>query len=847
MSNNRPVTPARESQGGISANPSNLDQGQNSGIQIASSSWRSRTIDPNGEEVGSIIDRISSNLVDNQLSTGARDLNRLRDSAYALAASRGRLFEHTPNVLDSFANYTYHIRWSITDDIVSSGITTPDEFQRIQKTVIAESGVTAGFNITELEMDNLCAPQARVQTMMHTGFKMVVKEPYGLSLIDRIYSVSREMGVRNHLTNPTFIEIWFTGYDENGKIVTPTLKESVYKLFRVNITKLESDTKSEGTVYNIEGIFSNMYANADHVAVAPNGVNIGPVTTVGNFFDQLQVALNQQQQQLQYDGRRRIEYVFNLPEEIRNWAFTQSPTASERNGSISVNDPANRTSPTITIARGMDINTILWFVVSMTEEGKRYVAGIGNSRQQGSTSTGRSQANIPDNGMANVIAIHSQSTIYGFDYTTRDYLRRITYTFTEYPTARSMIDQNTVERTQQSTQQENRRQVISSSRRFIKAYEYIFTGRNLDILNLDIKLEWFWQSPIPTHLGENIYQNWSPGRQLDQQGPAMDILNQLNQARDNLNLARAEEQRVIQANPGENDEAKRKRAEATQVRERREQELQNLGTAQRFQETWETRSEGQRTLQNIQVRYGDEGLLNNPEVVERLRLRRNWSDAVRGRSEVYLEDVKVRNIYAPLPISFRPNPGPISQRTTGAGDVSAPDRSSSNDSVDNLPRNRSLVAAVLNDLTTAPYFVEINLGIRGDPYWMGLGNIEEDRRINSRSLDNYNPAAAWFYGGDTGFFLTFRTGESPSEETGYIEFSNSSIAFTGVYIVIEVKSIFKDGKFTQVLKSLRDNLLNSTNAPRQLPAAAGTNSTAVTAAAAGDASTQAASARSTGR
>jgi hypothetical protein len=37
-------------------------------------------------------------------------------------------------------------------------------------------------------------------------------------------------------------------------------------------------------------------------------------------------------------------------------------------------------------------------------------------------------------------------------------------------------------------------------------------------------------------------------------------------------------------------------------------------------------------------------------------------------------------------------------------------------------------------------------------------------------------------------------------------FDSSAIAFTGLYNVMSVRSVFAGGKFTQTLKAIRDNL-----------------------------------------
>lgn len=743
------------------------------------------------------------------------NLSQNRNDIISRASAAGRGFSHQPNVLDTFANYTYHIAWSLTDDIGGSRVQAANDFRNITKVVIAESGVTAGFNIIDFEIENLCAPDNRVRSMLHTTFKMTIKEPYGLSLIDRIYSLSRRMGVKNHLTNSTFIEIWFTGYNEDGSIATPEMRSSIYKLFRVNITKMESDTKSEGTEYKIEGIIDGSYANADHIAVAPNGANVGPVSDVGQFFDALARILNEQQSSLQYDFNRRVEYEFQVPTWMRSWKFSRSPTTSRRNDSISVQNPANITNPTFSIARGMDVNTILYFVISATEEGQNYVAGENQPASRAGVQGGRSQASISANGMANIFAIHSRSQLIGFDWVTNDYIRKITYTFTEYPTTRAMIDQTNVQASLQPSQQRNRYNTLARSRRYNKIYEYIFSGRNLDVLKMEIKLEWFWQATIPTHLGENVYSNWSVGSRQDPNSVANDIINEYRSARQARTRAQAQVERLEATSRSGGSDAERERARqeleiARASLRQAEAPFQSGGqffgqnSARRFQEIWGDTGPGQQAINNIQA---SRDLLNIPRIAATISSRNQWSDAVRGRETLYLEDIKVIDINTnPLPISFRTNPGPV-QQATNTGGAAPVDRASSGQGVGTLPRNQSLVSAVLNDVMSTPYFAQVELEIRGDPYWMGLGNVEENRFIGGNNNQQPPPQnSAWFYGGETGFFLTFRTGESPSENTGYIEFNNTSIAFTGVYSCISVRSFFKNGQFTQVLKAIRDNL-----------------------------------------
>lgn len=783
----------------------------------------------NTPEIAQALERLARR--EAEASNRQPTLNETRASITSLA---GPAYRPEPNILDQFSNYTYHIRLSMTNDIDAYSLDTSPQnlgnigrqFADLGKVVVAESGVTAGFNITDFEIDNICSPGPRVQAMQHTNWKMTIREPYGLSLVDRIYSISKTMGVSNHLTAPYFIEVWFTGYNEDGSIATVEMKDSIYRLFRVNITKIMSDTSAGGTTYSIEGLADGSYANSDHVAVAPNGLTVNSVRTVGEFFDKLATELNRLQSRLQYDSTTRIEYRFNIPEYIRNWRITQTSATSQRNSDITVTNRGG--NPSITIARGMDINTIVYFVIGLSEEARNFMAGESTRPRQNGRSVetrpggASSRASLRENGMANMVNIHSRVQLIGFDYLTNDYVRRVTYTLTEYPTTRAVVDAATLRNSLTPAAQRDRAETQLASRRYIKAYEYIYTGRNLDILKLDIRLELTWAAAIPLQQGENTYTNFTVGPQLGQGTAATDILSRFQQEESRRAQAQATIQRITEISSRQRTQEQRTQLRAAEEELRAANEaIRGLGINRTgFQVLWDNQSAGEQALNNQQalqnLRTGDQRLLQNTAVAEDLAARYRWSQQTRQRREIYLEDVRVTPVLptSRIPVAMRPNPGPTTQNVAGGGEASPDPRSRPGEP----PRGRGLVSTILNDVTTAPYLVTINLEIRGDPYWMGLGNVAES--VMMTNANNPPPSrtdAAWFMHGETGFLLTFRTGEAPNEETGFMEFSESSIAFAGMYGALKIKSSFREGKFTQVIEAHRDNLLDlqAVNSGRQ--------------------------------
>lgn len=755
-----------------------------------------------------------------RLATGQANIGRNLVELAETLQPTGRGFSHVPNVLDQYANYTYHVRWSLTNDVDGSNVSSKAEFENIKKVVVAESGVTSGFNITEFEMDNTCAPGQKNQMSLNVSWRMTIKEPYGLSLLDKVYSVSRTMGVKNHLTNSCFIELWFTGYNEDGTIATPDMYSSLYKLFRVIITKMDTDTTDAGTTYSISGYFDNMFANSNHVMISP-ALNIGPVKTIGDFFAKFESELNIIQDDLENKDSRTITYKFNVPAFMRDWEFSQNPTTSTRSSSISEQDQNNLTNPTISISKGMDLNTILTQVVSMTKQGQQFVLGDPRPPGTGVAPGSAGSSSTSANGGVNVILIHSNATLIGFDYITNDYVRKITYTFTRFESSRAVVDPATAAATQQPAQQNDKHATLVASKRYNKVYEYIFTGRNLDIIRFDIKLNWFWQSPIPNQLGNNVYSNWTTPPLITSGSSQISIIDKYNTAKKRLAKAQAERdvgKRKYEGMPASEwtqNDLDRLKLWDEEVKQAT-QEVSSFGKSRRrFQILWENLSPGQQAqagasaaANNRGILVGDSGLLEDTRVINDIKNIQIWKQQQGDpRINLYLEDVPTVVAENPIPLSFVPTNNPIGQASSVGGDNAPPETVSNSNSSANLPKGRSLISTVLNDLTSSPSLVQANLEIRGDPYWLGMGNIEENRIIQTPSQKPEDlTRAAWFFSGDVGFLLVFRSGEAPNEETGLMDFTSDANAFTGLYNVFKVRSLFSDGKFTQTLEAARDLL-----------------------------------------
>ena len=126
------------------------------------------------------------------------------------------------------------------------------------------------------------------------------------------------------------------------------------------------------------------------------------------------------------------------------------------------------------------------------------------------------------------------------------------------------------------------------------------------------------------------------------------------------------------------------------------------------------------------------------------------------------------------------------------------------------------------------HLTEIEMNIKGDPYWLGKTNLE--RTIELDTLINSTPEGlnanrfgsrtdnfANYYDYDAHFLLLFRAGQPPDPATGFQNLDlvrnaegavTGSVYFAAVYQTIEVTHVFQNGQFTQKIKAIRDGLIN---------------------------------------
>jgi len=708
-------------------------------------------------------------------------------------SSVGINFNPVQNPLNVYANYTYHIRWFQTNELVaySVGITsagsnvpnstiglpTPSLYPTkavadgFPKMVIAESGVTAGFNIKSFEFVNLCSPGPKNLNSHMMNWTMVVTEPFGFSLIDKIRSGSLAM---NYLRCPYFVDIWFDGYDDNGNVQTNLF----YKLYRITIADVDIKYTEAGAMYTLTGFCDGDIGMSNEIAIPPGQLSI-QAKTVGDFFSQLQTKLNVQTKAVneQPTVNPNITYSFVIPSDIKSWQLKQGDPQSQPQQNSDMTVPYDGITMNIKTGHGTSMEAIINQVMSLSPEALQWVKATGFGSKSGSDYNTTGNMTWP--------MLHPVVTITGFDLLTQDYVRNVQYNLVPFLSPNIAGDLDSVNnQTQQSVQQAGFA-FLAGNNSLVKEYDYYYTGLNTEIIKWDIAFKWTWSTDLAQFQANNNYGDFASKPKYDPN----QVGNERNEGRYNPT---PKGQQGIQAN-----------TPTATAQNDINTAIQNLGAAERIVQL---KSNGQLSVSEALGKI-------NPALAQQLpNINAQLAKAANGA--IYAEDVQNSPAQQELiPIVIRQSNDPSAPNTNQGSDTNAPQAESS---VTTMPGSRSFIGSVLGNLfSDYPSALDIEIEIRGDPYWMGQGNIADDiittnwAKIASTNIatPNARPTAdntcADFNGCSPAFILTFRTGETYNVDTGLMQFDTNSSFWNGAYQVIEVHNHFVDGKFTQTLKARR--------------------------------------------
>lgn len=210
------------------------------------------------------------------------------------SASNIQPMKQTPvdNPLHSYATYTYSISlFILSKDEHNTLSKNPEKFT--PRNCLISSGGKHGmgfprqprfaddFYFDNLRMTTVIGLNNQSKSSNAIDLSFTIIEPYGLTLLDRIIAASKDVGSPNYLEMPYFLQIDFYGNDDAGKVLTPIPGQT--KKIPIKLIDMKIRVSTRGSEYQIKAVPFNHQAFQQTATSTPINMEVD-AKTVGDFF-----------------------------------------------------------------------------------------------------------------------------------------------------------------------------------------------------------------------------------------------------------------------------------------------------------------------------------------------------------------------------------------------------------------------------------------------------------------------------------------------------------------------------------------------------------------------------------
>lgn len=362
------------------------------------------------------------------------------------------------------------------------------------------------YNIQDVEFNTVVGLNSSSKSSNMIDGSMTILEPYGVTFIDSLVQASfiNTPGY-NYLQQPYMLQLDFTGYDDSGNPLPASTTTLYRKRFPIRFTGVKVNVTNKGAEYKI-----NYYA-LGHQSYRPEHSTVPknlPIVagTVGGFFDALASALNAFWQLEVLDGKQ--QYADTISFDIDS-AIRQSKIVYDKQLSLGKTNPKgisiDASQGSFSIPAGTQITDVINRVLIQSDY---LINQLGLDLQTASEQ--KTQTTLTQ--VLNTFKTTCQTTFAGadnsgtvtngvFDNVRNNYPVAFAYKIHQY----AVYDAN-----------HPAAPLLSDSRpATLKAYNYLYTGKNIDILDLKINFDTTWYTAIMTYPNQYAASQTSPSTGVD--------------------------------------------------------------------------------------------------------------------------------------------------------------------------------------------------------------------------------------------------------------------------------------------------------------------------------------------
>ncbi len=704
--------------------------------------------------------------------------------------------------------------------------------------VLAETATTGRFILSDFNWDTACAPNARTMTTVHTYGELKIYEPMGMAMFDYIKASAFKLGMFNHLDARFLLEVEILGENlpkENSpyKYVWPIMFVA---------SEIKSSVSEKGTEYNIKFVHTGHHAQTDLVQPIKETSKI-EAGTVGEYLQKLQKDL--ETKEYKYAAARQKagsgaapggdnpakadpfhdEYHFIVQDEVAKFKFTsKGPADGAVQASWTNYLPWTTNTWNITARPGITLTQQINRILQSTEQAADLL--LGRTKPQAADATGSSASNAAGleaelGKVYQFFRIETFAVYKSFDYIRqRHAVKHVFFVFlADQPNMYQYPDEITL-----INKLKNKDKAIAKLKYYIqegllqKLYYHNYTGLNTEILKVDINFNQSYSLP-------SFPVMWADRGQT---GPGRMNLQNYNRRvspyvhKDDLGTMRIEMEKIRQQATKTNEQIK------ALIQKYSNGDIENFNY--RMARDLKIREEYNK-LQKYVEEFNKELVKREEEFSTKLR-ESGSINSVKNRQELltsleYSESIdqaefaKMLETY--MSVDY-PNLNPRMEPDVIAENI---------DIV--KAENEKLMEKIFAVLVSPRDLVELEMEIFADPFWLGPPNVlgqgaknmdriefplkngDELRALLNDRMSKIDPrwnerepvwgdygVAPWYKGAPLFYFMTkIPEGQYTQESNDMLQF-NVKDQIHGIYMVYEISNEFREGRWTQKLKSKRD-------------------------------------------
>lgn len=728
----------------------------------------------------------------NTLPVNATDPGNIKDGTGTPEQFlQGIGFSPVPNPMSEYNLSTYHMSFYLDSDL-------PSEQDQGNEFVIAETGLT-GMNIQDVTINQIVGPTMRSKNAMATDISIRIYEPGGALLPDLLFQAATRKQIKNYLKAPWFLKLKLWGYNSNGE-PAPVGKGWKWKMMLIDVQTKVSEI---GAIHTITAMPLSEVALNDQYGMLGTTVATRNNQTVGDALKDVVKRMNVDSV-LRY-GKTAVPFVEYFVED-RPYGFDtkvgvsspfghQITSSYPQGGDQTTSD--NYNSVTGHFAPGTDFPAVVDMFMSRSESAVKIIRP---SRELPPTDSDDEEKVIKD--VFSVVHRVETKVEYGeYNAFWGDYSKKITFVIKPYTTLRLLTSRGrAMNYDKEKTFNKLKAQYAVQKSLMKKQYDYLFTGMNTEVLDFEINLNFTWAVSVPQFLAQTT-NTGTPASYDPSKGVATtNTANQQNYA--SLSKADADYAAQMEA----------VRAEIKRLREvggaaDRAAAEQKIADLRKSLAAYEASKKSTIASSNALGKAVDDfnATRNQPR-----RLPAEDSGRIIDGEDLVYENAQGKNVDGTSNTRYlgADQGGASFMPVTIAQDASKPGiRTHTGTPTDNNP-NKSIYGALLNQLygTIDGNLQDVDLSIRGDPYWLGHGDP------NAVYDDESSDTVPNFFNGEHIFVFRFKMPVGYDKDTGQPTPQTPEIMkrkggnanlFTGFFAACEVVHKFSNGVFTQNLKGTR--------------------------------------------